>query len=219
MEKLIHILFCAAMLLSVSQTASAHEAEKHEKKELREVESDTIAQSADTLVANEQSEPMHPPVVDATWKDFPSVHPLIVHFPIVFLLLAFFAQLAAIFFWKRELSLITLILLVAGFLGAYVAGNLFHPHTNELNELARQVLEKHERYADLALWLSGIGSLLKIVSHFFLNRKIWAEAAVVLLLIGAAWSVSIAGHYGATLVHLHGVGPQGAHLEMSGHKH
>lgn len=219
MEKLTHILFCVVALLSMSQTVWAHEAEKHEKKEPREAEPDTTAQSSDILAASEHSEPMHPPVVDATWKDFPSVHPLIVHFPIVLLLLAFFAQLAAIFIWKKELSFITLILLVAGFLGAYVAGNFFHPHTDELNELARQVLEKHERYADLTLWLSGIGSLLKIISHLFLNRKTWAEVAVVLLLMGSAWSVSMAGHYGATLVHLHGVGPQGAHLEMSGHKH
>ncbi|MCB9334362.1 MAG: hypothetical protein H6574_25215 [Lewinellaceae bacterium] len=39
------------------------------------------------------------------------------------------------------------------------------------------------------------------------------EVLVVAAIAGAAWSVSYTGHYGATLVHLHGVGPQGNHLE------
>lgn len=217
MEKLIKILFSSILLLFLSQSSSAHEPEKHKKEDLPETRVDSSAPNADTLQVAEPERSMHPPVVDAGWSDFPSVHPLIVHFPIVLLLLAFLAQLATLFIWKKELSLIAIILLLAGFAGAYFAGNFFHPHTDELDELARQVLEKHERYADYTLWLSGVGLLLKLAGHFLFKRKWWLEIAVALVLAAAAWSVSMTGHYGATLVHLHGVGPQGNHLKMHTH--
>ncbi|MHA6250018.1 hypothetical protein ACXYMU_18950 [Pontibacter sp. CAU 1760] len=41
---------------------------------------------------------------------------------------------------------------------------------------------------------------------------------MALLLAGAAYFVSMAGHYGAQLVHLEGVGPQGNYLEAA-HEH
>ena len=102
---------------------------------------------------------------------------------------------------------------LGGFIGAYLVSTVFHPHTGELGEAAKQVLARHDQYADYTIWASGLALLLKIVSHFFLQRKWWMETLVVLALAGAAFSVSKAGHYGATLVHLHGVGPQGRYLE------
>ena len=159
-------------------------------------------------------------IVEAEFSDFPNLHPLMVHFPIVLLILAFFSQLAALFIWKKELSLITGILLLAGFIGAYLVTTVFHPHTGELDEAAKQVLGLHDQYADFTVWTSGLALLLKMVSHFFLRRKWWMEILVALALAGAAFSVSKAGHYGATLVHLHGVGPQGEYLETdSDHAH
>ena len=40
-----------------------------------------------------------------------------------------------------------------------------------------------------------------------------SEAVVFVLLVGASVTVSIAGHHGAQLVHMGGVGPQGQYLE------
>lgn len=225
MKKIISILPVAIALLFLGQSAFAHDPEKHKKPEESEKPTDTVAHVEDTLTAaiahgtEHQHEEMHSTIVEAKLSDFPSLHPLLVHFPIVLLLLAFLTQLLALFVWNKEFSLLTGILLLGGFVGAYLVSTFFHPHTGELSEAAQQVLDLHDRYAEYTVWASGIALLLKAASHFFLKRKLWMEVLVVVAIAGAAWSVSHAGHYGATLVHLHGVGPQGNHLEVGEHGH
>ena len=90
-----------------------------------------------------------------------------------------------------------------------------------MSEAAKLVLEKHDLFADYTIWLSGLGLLLKGISLFFLKDKLWFEIVIALLLAGAAYSVSQAGHYGATLAHIHGVGVQGNFIESldDGHDH
>lgn len=225
MEKFIKILFSATLLLVMSQPSSAHEPEESKKTESQETVSDSTVHTQDpateTMAGEHLSEhhEMGTSIVKARFSDFPTLHPLLVHFPIVLLLLAFLTQLLGLFAWKKQFSLFTVALLLGGFLGAYLVGNFFHPHTEGLSDAARQVLDLHEFYADYTLWTSGIALLLKITSHFFLKRKIWMELMVVAVIGASVWSVSHAAHYGATLVHLHGVGPQGNHLEMVEHKH
>ncbi len=160
-------------------------------------------------------------IVDAAMSDFSNLHPLVVHFPIVLLLLAIIAQIVSFFLWKKQFNWTTLFLLAGGFLGAYVASTFVHPHTTGLSEAATLVLEKHDLYADYTIWLSGIGLLLKAVSMFLFKEKIWLEIIIALFLVGGAYSVSQAGHYGATLAHIHGVGVQGKFIESQndGHDH
>ena len=160
-------------------------------------------------------------IVDAKMNDFPNLHPLVVHFPIVLLLLSFFTQIVSFFLWKKQLNWATLLLLVGGFAGAYIASTFVHPHTTELTEAATLVLEKHDLFADYTMWLSGIGLFFKGFSLLIFKDKVWFEIIIALLLIGAAFSVSQAGHYGATLAHIHGVGVQGKFIESQddGHDH
>ena len=160
-------------------------------------------------------------IVEAAMSDFSNLHPLVVHFPIVLLLLAFFAQIASFFIWKKQFNWVTFLLLVGGFLGAYIASTYIHPHTTGLTEAATLVLEKHDLFADYTIWLSGIGLLLKAVSLFLFKDKFWLEIIIAVVLTGAAYSVSQAGHYGATLAHIHGVGVQGKFIESQndGHNH
>ncbi len=220
MKKLISALFMAVILFFISQSAFAHDPQKHEKAEQPETTADTTAQPKDSMMAtmatgheHDEHQEMNSTIVEARLSDFPSLHPLLVHFPIALLLLAFLTQLLALIVWKKELSLITGILLLGGFAGAYLVSTLFHPHTGELSETAQQVLDLHDRYASYTVWASGIALLLKVASHFLLKRKLWVEVLVAAAIAGAGWSVSHAGHYGATLVHIHGVGPQGKYLE------
>lgn len=163
-------------------------------------------------------------VVHAGFSDLPNLHPIVVHFPIMLLLLALLSQLAAFFVWRPQLDIITFILLVGGALGAYAAGNWFHPHTHNLTEAAEAVLAQHDIYADYTVWTSIAGVLLKAISLWLYKGKLWLEVVITLVLAGSAVSVGLAGHYGGTLAYVHGVGVQGNFVEEdhrgdSGHSH
>jgi uncharacterized membrane protein len=150
-----------------------------------------------------------------TLADFPKLHPLIVHVPIMFLILAFFSQIISFFVFRRELSWVTLFLVVFGFIGAYLASGIFHggdPNLAMLDPVSRSTFETHKQYASYTVWISGIAGLAKIISHFFLKRKILSEIIVLLLLSAAAYTVAVTGDMGARLVQIDGIGVQGREL-------
>ena len=150
---------------------------------------------------------------------FPNYHPLVVHFPIVLLLLATIFQLLSFFVFKKELSWVTLGLLFFGVITTWLSSNTFHAHPEELSGSAKEIFETHEQMADFTWWFSLAALVIKFISHFFLKRKWWSESLVALCLVGSAITVSIAGHHGAMLVHMEGIGPKGNHLETEEHEH
>lgn len=149
--------------------------------------------------------------------NFPNYHPLIVHFPIVLLIFGAVFQVLSFVVYRIEFSMATLLLLVAGTSSAWLASNVFHVHVMNLTESAAQIFETHELMAKYTFWLAIAALVAKAVSHFYLSRRWWSEAAVLILLVGASITVSIAGHRGAQLVHMEGVGPQGKYLETHEH--
>ncbi len=218
-------LLLSILLLLPGMTAFAHGSEKHENKK-----TDTVTQSDAHNGIQEKHEHgdehgnsgmdmQAEKKVMAPLSDFPNLHPLLVHFPVVLLVLALLTQLFSFFVYRKALSWVTLLLLLFGFAGAWVASEYAHPHTTGLSEHAYKVLLEHERFASITVWSSGIALLLKIVSHFFLKMKLWTEIPVALLLIVSASAVSLAGHHGAQLVHIEGVGPMGKYLETGAHEH
>lgn len=152
-------------------------------------------------------------VVNASLSDFPNLHPLVVHVPIMLLLLAAGTQLATFFLWRKPLDWITLLFLVGGVAGVVGASNLTHPHTHDLSPAAQQVLSLHDTYADWTLWLSVAALVLKGISLWVLTARRWLEVVVSVVVAGSAVTVGLAAHYGGTLVYLHGVGVQGNYVE------
>jgi uncharacterized membrane protein len=150
----------------------------------------------------------------APFSDFPNLHPLVVHFPIVLLLLAVLTQLAGIFMFRKELSWVTLFLLLGGFAGAILASQVFHPHASGLVDRVQEILDTHEQYASITIWLAGIALVFKIISHFFLGNKRWGEWIIFLVIAGSALTVALAGHLGSQMVYLEDVGPKGNKLEQ-----
>lgn len=144
---------------------------------------------------------------------FPNYHPLVVHFPIVLIIIAALFQVLAFLVYKNEFSFAAFLLLVLGTLSVWLASNTFHAHAANLPEPMNTIFEEHELLADFTWWLALAALAVKAVSHFYLKRKWWSEALVLALLIAASITVSIAGHHGAQLVHMGGVGPKGQFLE------
>ena len=155
----------------------------------------------------------------AEFSEFPTLHPLVVHFPIVLLLLAALLQFTGFFVFKKELSWITMGFLLLGVAGAWMASNPYHPHTSVLTGNAAWLLEQHEKYASLTFWAGLAALAVKIITHFFLKKKFWAEILVFTLLATATYFVSTTAHFGAQMTHIEGIGPQGHHLEMGDHDH
>lgn len=145
--------------------------------------------------------------------EFDNLHPLVVHFPIVLLLFAALLQGIQLFVLKRNLDWVILFLIGTGFIGAYVAGTYVHPHTHGLTDIAQKVLDNHDKYADWTIWSSALAAVLKVISLFWIKLNRGFEIAVLLVMAFSAFSVSQAGHYGAQLVYIQGVGPQGQYLE------
>ena len=144
--------------------------------------------------------------------EFPHLHPLIVHFPIVLLPTALFVYGFGFFRKQWEVSFVGVCLSVAGWSGALLSSTLLHPHTIDLSAIAYAVLEQHDWYAYLTVYVSGIATIFGVISLKFYQKQRLQIVALGLLLVSTI-SVGVAGHYGATLVHIHGVGVQGKYLE------
>jgi uncharacterized membrane protein len=166
---------------------------------------------ADSIMQTQMAEHQQMEAVNA----FPNYHPLIVHFPIVLLLMAAVFQLLSLFFYKKEFGWTTLILLALGVLSTWLASNAFHAHPGELKGKAAEIFEIHEQMAVYTFWLSLAALIGKLTSQFLLKGKWWMEAAVALLLVASGVTVAIAGHHGAMLVHMEGIGPMGKYLETN----
>jgi uncharacterized membrane protein len=148
------------------------------------------------------------------FKDFPSLHPLVVHFPIVLILLA--AAFQAVVFWKpqwQQIRWATLIIMGLAFISALAASTLFHAMIvpNAPKE-ALAIFEEHEKYAQYTLWMSGITFLVKAIGDFYKLFRRSYQLIVLLFAIVTAVFLSIAGHHGAKLTHVAGIGPMGKYL-------
>jgi uncharacterized membrane protein len=223
------LLLVLALLtnFSIIQLSFAHGDEKHgdkakkveAKTQIAEIKHDTSKHVSEEQVLKSVTEEDHaaheanPGSVHASLDDFPNRHPMVVHFPIVLLLVAAAVQLANIFFLKKSLDWVTTIAVLISFGAAYYVTKIDHPHTEGLTAHAKLVLEQHDFYADWTIYLSGIALVAQLFNQFLFKGKRWSVALVAVILAGAAYSVSMAGHYGAQLVFIEGVGPQGKYLD------
>ncbi len=219
-KTIVHISLTLSLLLLLSIPAAlAHGDDDHNKKDSTE-QLEQVQEIDDHGVADFDTETRAKQSVKADFDEFPNLHPLLVHFPIVLLLLAALISIANIHFLKRDLDWIITIFTGLGALGAYAAGRWFHPHAHDLTEQMQAVLDQHDLYADWTIWLSITAFVLQLISQFVLKQNRWAVIVVSLVLAGAAYSVSQAGHYGSQLVHIEGVGPKGKYLETEeSHEH
>lgn len=203
--------FVIFIIMLPFQTLAQEEEHSHETDEEH-------ADVTQTIVPNENEVPGTSDSVFRSFQNFPNLHPMVVHFPIVLLLFAFITQLIGLFTLRNTFSRITLFLLFGGLVGAVLVSQVFRAHAAEVPEKVHRIFETHEYYGKVTTWLAGIALVLKIVSHFLLKRKTWAEIIFFLAVAGSAITVSLAGHLGSQMVYIENVGPQGKHLEEHEHE-
>lgn len=143
------------------------------------------------------------------FQDFPNLHPMFVHFPIVLLLLAALVQLIVLFKAQyKELKWLVLFFLVSGFLGSLVAILTASHISGDAEPEAFEIFDIHYLLGYSILWLSLIVSVIRFIAIKWYNRK-WTEYGIMALLGLISILVAITGHLGAQMVYIYDIGPQG----------
>lgn len=143
----------------------------------------------------------------------PILHPVLVHFPIAFILLAALTALAWLGWGTRFWRNVTLILLIAGFvggLGAYFTGEAAEEF-GEGNARVEQFGKQHESMALLTLVASGL-ALFVLAAYTGASRRLVSSSnaeerdmpmvrvVVAILTVAAAVLVARTGHLGGLMV-------------------
>ncbi|MEO5978619.1 MAG: hypothetical protein ABIS36_17460 [Chryseolinea sp.] len=210
------VLF-VALTLSICAQLNAHEGHKKKRQDNTAVQYQHA--QGDTVRHHDQAMGSNQSKVTADLDDFPTLHPLIVHFAIVLIIVAAALQLLNLILIKKEIAWITAAILLIGVLAAWMAGENFHPHTHGISDHAKMVLEQHDKWADWTIYTGIIALILQMANLFVFKTKRWAMTIIAVVLVASGYSVSCAGHFGAQLVHIEGIGPQGKYLEMEHHNH
>lgn len=140
------------------------------------------------------------------------LHPAIVHFPIVLILLGTFAAAVAVFWRRYQLPIVAAVLLALGAIGTWVAvetgesdGGLVENTSSQVQSL----LDSHEDWAKRTLTITAIAAVVAAGSVGLVRfpraaRATGALAAMIAL--AASYALYETGHRGGALVYKHGTG-------------
>lgn len=149
------------------------------------------------------------------------LHPAVVHFPIVLLLLAAPVAVAAVFRRPRWLEVVAAVLLGLGALGAVVAVQTGEDDSEWVAETPalEAVMEEHEEWAERTHVVALVAAVLAIGavvlgrwSGIALGARVLAAAGA----LAAGWCVAETGHHGGILVYQHGAGVKTAPAGAAG---
>ena len=139
--------------------------------------------------------------------EFPTLHPMVVHLPVVLLPFAFLLLVIEFFSRSKSPQLPSIIATFGGTAGALMASYWLHPHVESISRDALEVLEAHDLFAYITTGLASGASMCLLLRYFRWNspdRRWWTGSALILLFFSSL-SVAATGHLGATLSHVHQV--------------
>ena len=147
----------------------------------------------------------------------PSLHVLVVHFPIAFLFLAPVFDIGCIFFRQRVwLDRAATSLYIMGTIGAgaaYLSGERASEMIAEISPVAESALADHENMAVLTLIALAVVSLVRLMVSWLaredrrIHLGIFRLIALPIALVGLAL-LALTADAGGNLVYRHGVGVQ-----------
>ncbi len=149
--------------------------------------------------------------------NLPNLHPALVHFPIVILLLASLVDIASLIFpkraWLRKSSLLLWVL------GAMAVGVTFWSgrqaaETVQIVAQAEVPLTHHENSALKTLWFFGIYSGIRILFQFLAYRR-WIHLLIILLALPGQALLFQTADLGGGLVYKYGVGVHKAEEKLA----
>lgn len=140
------------------------------------------------------------------------LHPAVVHFPIVLILIGTAIACAAVLLRRWHLPAIAAVCLSLGAVGsiaATVTGGADEEMVGELGQPAENVLEEHEEWGETTRNLALVAAVFSIAAALLGRFAIPARivgAIAALIAISASFAVAQTGHYGGQLVYRHGAG-------------
>jgi uncharacterized membrane protein len=140
------------------------------------------------------------------------LHPAVVHFPIVLLLLGSVVACAAVVLRRWQLPQIAAVLLALGAAGSVVAvqtGEEDGEAVEGRSAAVEQILDEHEDWAERTRNAGVIAGVLAVASACLVRMPKAARglgAAAAIAAVASAYCVAETGHYGGQLVYRHGAG-------------
>jgi len=140
------------------------------------------------------------------------LHPAVVHFPIVLILLGTLVSFVAVFWRKGYVPAFAAALLALGAVGAWVAVETGESDGGLVEDTApavEQLVEGHEDWAKRTLALTIIAAVIAIGAAAFVRLPRVARGVGVAAALAAgiaSWAVYETGHRGGALVYRHGAG-------------
>lgn len=149
-----------------------------------------------------------------------NIHPLLVHFPIAFLLLYSLLKILPFERWVPKVAWrqISFVLLIAGVLGA-MAANATGEVAEHVARADRRIVETHSFFAAASTWIYGLllfGELLRLLNPYltkqfsqnmlvqlsvFFERVLTHKVLTPLLVIVGIVAISLTGLLGGVMVY------------------
>ena len=140
------------------------------------------------------------------------LHPALVHFPIVLLILGSIGAVVAIFTDRWALRKWVALFLTIGAIGAFAAvwsGDQAKETTGLLSETAENLLNQHAELAHQARNFAVAAALFGLISSFVKLKRVFCYGpplATAVISMICVWYIVQTAHLGGQMVYQHGVG-------------